>query len=170
MYINTEFTIGAHLTCKSIKETISVEWYDSINRSSSSWCSLYLLPFNIYFIVFCPFWRSEASTFRWRSTLCIFHYISTRFTSTSSIGVVEASSNLRQEIDAQIQSYSFLTQVRLYAKHFSSFRLDSLVNPIHNNSHCFFSTSLEAVECLKEQGYKQLRELEAKSGDRKSVV
>ena len=49
------------------------------------------------------------------------------------------------------ESYSFLTQLRRYVEHFSSFKLDSLVNPIHNNSHGFFSTSPEAVESLKNE-------------------
>ena len=79
---------------------------------------------------------------------------------SSLTGVVAASSNLRQKIDIYIPN-----TVSRFVEHFSSFKLDSLLNPIHNNSHGFISTGPEAVESLEERVYKQLRELETKSGE-----
>ena len=88
-----------------------------------------------------------------------------RLISPCSTGVVAASSNLRQEIVAkhtgQLLIPNAVTSIR---QHFSSFKFDSLINPIHNNSHGFFSTGPEAVESLEERVHKQLRELETKSG------
>ena len=91
-----------------------------------------------------------------------------RFTFALFTGVVAASSNLRQEIGAQDDNFKAKLLVpdtgTSILRTFSSFKHDSIVSPIHSNSHGNHCTGSETMEPLEERDHQQLRELEAKSG------